>query len=225
VLGLVGKKIGMTRVFAEDGHAIPVSIVEVQPNRITQIKTPESDGYAAIQVTIGQKKASRVTKPLAGHYAKANVEPGDGLWEFRFDALSKQNVEFKVGNTLTVKLLEAVAKVDVVGTSKGKGFAGVIKRHHFAAQDATHGNSLSHRAPGSIGQRQSPGKVFKGKKMSGHLGNKQITTQSLTLVKFDEEKNLLFIEGAVPGAPGSIVMIYPAIKTKTKSSRKDGGKK
>jgi len=223
VLGLVGKKIGMTRVFSEDGHAIPVSIVEVQPNRITQIKTPENDGYSAIQVTIGKKKVSRLTKPLAGHFAKASVEPGEGLWEFRLDTLSDQNIEFKVGNALTVKLFESVTKVDVVGTSKGKGFAGVIKRYHFAAQDATHGNSLSHRAPGSIGQRQSPGKVFKGKKMSGHLGNKQITTQNLVLVKFDEEKNLLFIEGAVPGAPGSIVMIFPALKTK--SSKKEGGKK
>jgi large subunit ribosomal protein L3 len=221
VLGLVGKKIGMTRVFTDDGKAIPVSIVEVQPNRITQVKTEETDGYNAIQVTIGKKKASRLNKPLSGHFAKANVEPGEGLWEFRLDISAGKDTEFKVGNTLTVKLFESINKVDVIGTSKGKGFAGVIKRHNFSSLDATHGNSLSHRAPGSIGQRQSPGKVFKGKKMAGHLGNKRITTQSLGLVKFDAEKNLLFIEGAVPGAPGSFVIVFPARKTRVPKSTGD----
>ena len=204
--GLVGQKVGMTRVFTDKGESIAVSVIEVVSNRITQIKSTETDGYKAIQITAGSKKASRMTKPMIGHYAKASVEPGVGLWEFRVDSLD----DFKIGNELTVKLFESISQVDVVGTSKGKGFAGVIKRHNFSTQDATHGNSLSHRVGGSIGQRQSPGKVFKGKKMAGQMGNKQVTVPNLDLVKIDSEKGLLLISGGVPGAPGSYVVIYPA---------------
>lgn len=206
VPGLVGQKIGMTRVFTDKGDSIAVSVIEIIPNRITQVKNIETDGYVAIQVTTGTKKASRLSKPMIGHYAKANVEPGIGLWEFRVKSVD----DFKVGNELTVKLFEAVSLVDVVGVSKGKGFAGVVKRHNFRTQDATHGNSLSHRVGGSIGQRQSPGKVFKGKKMAGQMGNKQVTVPNLDLVKIDAEKNLMLISGGVPGAPGSYVVIYPA---------------
>lgn len=207
-IGLVGKKCGMTRVFTEDGLSIPVTVLEVQPNRVTQIKTSENDGYQAIQVTVGTRKRSRVTKPLAGHYAKASVEPGEGLWEFRVDNLG----DIALGTELKVDRFAAGQLVDVTGTSKGKGFQGTIKRHHFAAQDATHGNSLSHRAPGSIGQRQSPGKVFKGKKMSGHMGNKQRTILSQRIVRIDADRNLILVRGAVPGAPGCQVIIRPAIK-------------
>jgi large subunit ribosomal protein L3 len=210
--GLVGQKIGMTRIFTEQGESIPVSVIQVIPNRITQIKNQETDGYHALQVTTGHKKASRLTKPLIGHFAKANVEPGVGLWEFRVDDANS----FKVGGELTVQLFEKVAYVDVVGVSKGKGFAGVIKRHHFSSQDATHGNSLSHNAPGSIGQRQSPGKVFKGKRMAGQLGNKRVTVQSLKLVKIDTEKNLLLVSGGIPGSANTYVMIFPAEKLKDK---------
>jgi len=206
VPGLVGQKVGMTRVFTDKGESIAVSVIEVISNRITQIKSTETDGYKAIQVTAGSKKASRMTKPMIGHYAKASVEPGIGLWEFRVDSLD----DFKIGNELTVKLFESISQVDVVGTSKGKGFAGVIKRHNFSTQDASHGNSLSHRVGGSIGQRQSPGKVFKGKKMAGQMGNKQVTVPNLDLVRIDAEKGLLLISGGVPGAPGSYVVIYPA---------------
>jgi len=206
--GLVGRKIGMTRIFTEQGESVPVSVIQVIPNRITQVKNQETDGYTAVQVTTGHKKASRLSKPLIGHYAKANVEPGDGLWEFRVDKVD----DFKVGSELTVQLFEKITYVDVVGVSKGKGFAGVIKRHHFAAQDATHGNSLSHRAPGSIGQRQSPGKVFKGKRMGGQLGNKRVTAQNLKLVKIDSEKNLLLVSGGIPGSMNTYVMIFPAEK-------------
>jgi large subunit ribosomal protein L3 len=206
VPGLVGQKVGMTRVFTEKGDSIAVSVIEVIPNRITQVKSIETDGYTAIQVTTGTKKASRLSKPMIGHYAKANVEPGVGLWEFRV----KSTDDFKVGNELTVKLFETISLVDVVGVSKGKGFAGVIKRHNFSTQDASHGNSLSHRVGGSIGQRQSPGKVFKGKKMAGQMGNKQVTVPNLDLVKVDAEKGLLLISGGVPGAPGTYIVIYPA---------------
>ncbi|HEV2614314.1 MAG TPA: 50S ribosomal protein L3 [Gammaproteobacteria bacterium] len=206
VPGLVGQKVGMTRVFTDKGDSIAVSVIEVIPNRITQVKNIETDGYKAIQVTTGKKKASRLSKPMIGHYAKANVEPGIGLWEFRVNSLD----DFKVGNELTVKLFETISLVDVVGVSKGKGFAGVIKRHNFSTQDASHGNSLSHRVGGSIGQRQSPGKVFKGKKMAGQMGNKQITVPNLDVVKIDAEKGLILISGGVPGAPGSYVVIYPA---------------
>ena len=208
-VGLVGRKCGMTRVFTEEGESVPVTVIEVLPNRVTQVKTVENDGYRAIQVTTGARKRSRVTKPLAGHYAKAQVEPGRGLWEF---SLQEGHDAFLVGAELKVDLFTVGQLVDVTGVTKGKGFAGTIKRHHFAGQDATHGNSLSHRAPGSIGQRQSPGKVFKGKKMSGHLGDKQRTIQFQSIVRLDVERNLILIKGAVPGAPGSNVIICPAVK-------------
>lgn len=211
-VGLVGTKCGMTRVFTADGTSIPVTVIKVLPNKITQIKTLETDGYQAIQVTTGVKKRSRVNKPEAGHYAKANVEPGKGLWEFRVDSLDGMTV----GGELKADLFSEGQMIDVTGVSKGKGYGGVIKRWHFAAQDATHGNSLSHRAPGSIGQRQSPGKVFKGKKMAGHMGDVQRTTLSQRVVKVDAERNLVLIRGAVPGAPGGDVIIRPAIKDKKK---------
>jgi large subunit ribosomal protein L3 len=205
-------------------------VIEILPNRITQLKTEETDGYNAIQVTTRTKKASKLTKPLIGHYAKANVEPGIGLWEFRVDGFNNAETEYKVGSELTLELFNSTSLVDVIGTSKGKGFAGVIKRHHFSMQDATHGNSLSHRVPGSIGQRQSPGKVFKGKKMAGQMGNKRITMQSLELVKLDLEKNLLLLSGSVPGAPGSQVIVFPAKKERSskpsqpKKDKKEGSK-
>lgn len=208
-VGIVGRKCGMTRVFTEDGVSIPVTVIEVEPNRITQVKSDEADGYAAVQVTTGVRRASRVTKPLAGHYAKAGVEAGRGLWEFRLDASDEQ---FEVGSTIGVDRFSAGQIVDVTGVSKGKGFQGVIKRWNFSMQDATHGNSLSHRAPGSIGQNQSPGRVFKGKKMAGHMGAEQVTVQNLEVVRVDAERNLLLIKGAVPGAPGGDVIVSPAVK-------------
>ncbi len=208
-IGLVGRKSGMTRVFTEDGASIPVTVVEVSPNRVTQIKELESHGYRAIQVTAGNRKASKVSKSEAGHYAKAGVEAGCGLWEFRLDASDEAPA---VGSELTVERFEAGQKVDVAGKSKGKGFQGVIKRWNFSMQDATHGNSLSHRAPGSIGQCQTPGRVFKGKKMSGHMGAENVTTQGLEVVRVDLERNLLLIKGAVPGAPGGDVIVRPAVK-------------
>lgn len=210
-VGLVGRKCGMTRVFTEDGVSIPVTVIEVLPNRVTQIKTLENDGYHAIQITTGIRKKSRVTRPQAGHYAKAGVEPGRGLWEFRIDSHDKLD-GIVLGSELKVDRFTVDQMVDVTGTSKGKGFAGTVKRHHFSMQDATHGNSLSHRAPGSIGQRQSPGKVFKGKKMSGHLGDKQRTVQLQKVVRLDVDRNLILIRGAVPGAPGSDVIICPSVK-------------
>ena len=209
-IGLVGRKVGMTRVFQEDGASVPVTVIEVLANRVTQIKSEETDGYRALQVTTGEKKASRVTKPLAGHFAKAGTEAGRGLWEFRLE--NGEGEDYAVGAELTVEVLAEVKKVDVTGTSKGKGFAGTVKRWNFSMQDATHGNSLSHRAPGSIGQNQSPGKVFKGKKMAGQMGNEQVTTQSLELVRVDAERNLLLIKGAVPGATGGDVIVKPAVK-------------
>lgn len=209
-IGLVGRKSGMTRVFTEEGNSVPVTVVEVQPNRVTQIKTAESDGYSAIQVTTGARKASRVSKAAAGHFAKANTEAGDGLWEIRTSELA----EIELGTEIKVDQFEAGQKVDVTGTSKGKGFQGGVKRHNFRMQDATHGNSISHRAPGSIGQCQTPGKVWKGKKMAGQMGNVRNTVQSLEVVKVDEENNLLLIKGAVPGATGSSVIVKPAIKVR-----------
>ena len=208
-IGLVGRKSGMTRVFTEDGASIPVTVVEIVPNRVTQIKELETDGYRAIQVTAGSRKASKVSKPEAGHYAKAGVAAGEGLWEFRLDASDEA---FEVGSELTVERFEQGQKVDVAGRSKGKGFQGVVKRWNFRTQDATHGNSLSHRAPGSIGQCQTPGRVFKGKKMSGHMGDERVTTQGLEVVRVDIERNLLLIKGAVPGAPGGEVIIRPTVK-------------
>jgi large subunit ribosomal protein L3 len=198
----------MTRIFTEDGVSIPVTVIEVEANRVTQVKSVETDGYNAIQVTTGAKKASRVTKPEAGHFAKAGVEAGRGLWEFRLN----NGETFTVGSELKVDLLADVKMVDVTGTSKGKGFAGTVKRHNFRTQDMTHGNSLSHRAPGSIGQNQTPGRVFKGKKMAGHMGAERVTTQNLELVRVDAERNLLLIKGAVPGATNGNVIVKPAVK-------------
>lgn len=219
MLGLVGRKCGMTRVFTEDGSSIPVTVVEVLPNRITQVKVPELDGYRAIQVTTGARKKSRLLKPEIGHYAKANVEPGRGLWEFRLDDNDKME-GLIVGAELKADQFKEGQIVDATGVSKGKGFAGTIKRHNFTMGDATHGNSLSHRAPGSIGQRQSPGKVFKGKKMSGHMGQDTCTIQSQRVVKVDVEKNLLLIRGAIPGAPGCDVIVRPTVKVKKKKGDK-----
>ena len=213
-IGLIGKKCGMTRIFNEDGLSIPVSVVAIQPNKIVQVKTKDNDGYNAIQVTTGTCKASRISKPLTGHYAKANVAGGKGLWEFRLedDIQTLKDVDLNVGSELTVSIFSDDQWVDVKGTSIGKGFAGVVKRHHFSMQRATHGNSLSHRAPGSIGQCQDPGRVFKGKKMAGHLGNKACTIQNQKIIKVDVERNLLLIKGGIPGAKSGYVMILPACK-------------
>lgn len=211
-LGLIGRKVGMTRVFTDDGASVPVTVIEVEPNRVTQLKTLERDGYRAIQVTTGKRKPQRVNKPLGGQYAKAQVEPGRGLWELRL--IGNEAEEIAVGNELTVALFQVGQKVDVTGTTIGKGFAGTIKRHNFAGQRNSHGNSLSHRVPGSIGQNQTPGRVLKGKRMAGHLGNARRTTQNLELVRVDKERNLLLIKGAVPGARDGSVIVRPAIKAK-----------
>ncbi len=209
-LGLIGVKRGMTRVFTEEGASIPVTVVEVQPNRVTRVKTTESDGYRAVQVTLGEKPQNRVSQPLAGEYKKAGVVAGDGLWEFRLD--ESEGEDLATGAEIKVELFAPGQRVDVTGTTIGKGFAGVVKRHHFRTQDATHGNSLSHRVPGSIGQCQTPGRVFKGKKMAGHMGDKRRTVQGLEIVRVDTERNLLLVKGAVPGAKGGDVMIRPAVK-------------
>jgi large subunit ribosomal protein L3 len=207
-MGLVGRKAGMTRVFTENGESVPVTEIEAEPNRVTQVRTAETDGYQAVQVTVGSRKASRVNKALAGHYAKAGTEAGRGMWEFRVDGDELP----EVGGEVNVSIFEAGQKVDVRGTSKGKGFQGGVKRHNFHMQDATHGNSISHRAPGSIGQCQTPGRVFKGKKMAGHMGSVQSCMESLEIVRIDEERNLILVKGAVPGAKGGDVVITPAIK-------------
>ncbi len=211
-MGLVGRKCGMTRVFTEEGESIPVTVIEAQPNRITQVKTVDRDGYRALQVSAGSRRASRVSRPAAGHFAAAKVEAGDLMTEFRLD--DADEAEYELGSEVKVDLFEEGQKVDVVGTSIGKGFAGVIKRYNFSMQDATHGNSLAHRAPGSIGQNQTPGRVFKGKKMSGHMGNVQKTIQNLEVVRVDSERNLLLIKGAVPGSKGGRVIVRPAVKAK-----------
>ena len=211
-MGLVGRKCGMTRVFTDEGDSIPVTVIEAQPNRITQVKTVDTDGYRALQVSAGSRKASRVSRPEAGHFAAAKVEAGDLMTEFRIDDADES--EYELGSELKVDLFEEGQKVDVVGTSIGKGFAGVIKRHNFHMQDATHGNSLAHRAPGSIGQNQTPGRVFKGKKMSGHMGNVRRTIQNLEVVRVDSERNLLLIKGAVPGSKGGSVIVRPSVKSK-----------
>jgi len=208
-IGVVGRKSGMTRVFTDEGVSVPVTVVEVLPNRVTQIKELETDGYRAIQVTAGDRKASKVSKPEAGHFAKAGMTAGEGLWEFRVEGSDEA---FEVGSELTVERFEQGQKVDVAGRSKGKGFQGAIKRWNFRTQDATHGNSLSHRAPGSIGQCQTPGRVFKGKKMAGHMGAERVTTQGLEVVRIDVERNLLLIKGAVPGAPGGHLIFRAAGK-------------
>jgi len=209
-LGLVGRKCGMTRIYAEDGSAVPVSVIHVEPNRVVQVKAMGTDGYRAVQITAGVKKRSRLSRPEAGHYAKAGVEAGRGLWEFRLE--DGDTAQYAVGSELGVDLFQEGQYVDVQGTSIGKGFAGVVKRHNFRTQDATHGNSLSHRAPGSIGQNQTPGRVFKGKRMAGHLGNVTTTVQSLKVFAIDKERSLLMIKGAVPGAKGSDVVVRPAVK-------------
>jgi large subunit ribosomal protein L3 len=210
--GLVGRKCGMTRVFTEDGASIPVTVIEAQPNRITQVKTVENDGYRAMQVSAGQRKASHVSKPQAGHFAQAKVEAGDLIAEFRLE--DTDEADYEAGDEIKVDLFEEGQKVDVIGTSIGKGYAGTVKRHNFRTQDATHGNSLAHRAPGSIGQNQTPGRVFKGKKMSGHMGNARSTVQNLEVVRVDAERNLLLIKGAVPGHKGGRVIVRPAVKAR-----------
>jgi large subunit ribosomal protein L3 len=212
-IGVVGRKSGMTRVFTEDGTSIPVTVIEVDPNRITQVKTVEHDGYAAVQVTTGARKSQRVSKPMAGHFAKAGSLAGRGTWEFRL-AGDDAGAALAAGGTLGVDQFSVGQKVDVRGISKGKGYAGTIKRWNFAGQDASHGNSVSHRVPGSIGQNQTPGRVFKGKKMSGHMGNRRVTEQNLVVVRVDAERNLLLVRGAVPGAAGGDVYVRPAVKTR-----------
>ena len=212
-IGLVGRKCGMSRVFTDDGRSIPVTLIEATPNRVTQVKTVETDGYNAVQVAVGTKRAALVTKPLAGHYAKAKVEAGRGLFEFRLNA--DELAKFAVGGEVKADEVFTVGqKVDVAGISKGKGFQGTIKRWHFTMGDATHGNSLSHRSPGSIGQRQTPGRVFPGKKMSGHMGNVRRSAVNLEVVKIDNDRHLIAIKGSVPGAPGGDVIIVPAVKAK-----------
>lgn len=209
-IGLVGRKAGMTRIFTEEGVSIPVTVIEVEPNRVTQVKTADVDGYASIQVTKGERRASRVTKPMAGHFAKADVVAGEGLWEFRTEA----GEEFEVGAEIKADLFEAGQKVDVAGVTVGKGFQGGVKRHNFGMQDATHGNSVSHRAHGSTGMCQTPGRVFKGKRMAGHMGAKRVTAQSLEVVKVDIDRNLLLVKGAVPGSAGGDVIVRSAVKAK-----------
>ncbi len=210
-IGLVGRKCGMSRIFTEDGRSIPVTLIEATPNRVTQLKTTEVDGYNAIQVTAGSKRAALVNKPMAGHFAKAQVEAGRGLWEFRLEA--DELAKFSVGGELKADEIFSVGQiVDVAGITKGTGFQGTIKRHNFKMGDATHGNSLSHRAPGSIGQRQTPGRVFPGKKMSGHMGAVRRSAMNLEVVKIDAERHLIAIKGSVPGAQGGNVIIRPAVK-------------
>jgi len=207
-ISLLGSKVGMTRIYNEDGTATPVTVLEVSPNRISQLKTVDTDGYNAVQLTVGSKKASKVSKSESGHYAKASVESGNFTRESRVDSVG----DFELGSNITLDVFEEGQKVDVTGTTIGKGFAGVLKRYNFAGKDATHGNSINHRTPGSIGQNQTPGRVFKGKKMSGHMGAVKQTTQSLTVVRIDLEKNLMMVKGAVPGARGGNVLVKPAVK-------------
>jgi large subunit ribosomal protein L3 len=211
-IGVVGRKVGMTRVFTDEGASLPVTVIEIEPNRVAQIKTLETDGYRAVQVTTGSRKASRVTKPAAGHFAKAGVEAGRGLWEFRLN--DGEGEELEAAGEIKVDMFEAGQKVDISGISIGKGFAGGVKRHNFRMQDATHGNSLSHRAPGSIGQCQTPGRVFKGKRMAGHMGAAKRTMQNLEVVRVDADRNLLLVKGAVPGAKGGNVVVRPAVKAR-----------
>ena len=206
-IGVIGRKCGMTRIFTEEGVSIPVTVIEIEPNRVTQFKTEETDGYRAVQVTVGERRASRVTAAQAGHFAKANVAAGRGVWEFRLE-----EGDFQAGDLIKAELFTAGQLVDVTGQSKGKGFAGTIKRWNFRGQDNTHGNSVSHRVPGSIGQCQTPGRVFKGKKMSGHMGSVQQSTQNLEVVKVDVERGLIAVRGAVPGAAGGDVIVRPASK-------------
>ena len=211
-IGVVGRKVGMTRIFTEDGASLPVTVIEVEPNRVTQLRTEEADGYRGVQVTVGARKANRVTKAMAGHFAKAGVEAGRGVWEFRLN--DGEGEELAPAAEIKVDIFEEGQKVDVTGRSIGKGFQGGVKRHNFRMQDATHGNSISHRAPGSIGQCQTPGRVFKGKKMAGHMGDERSTTQNLEIVRVDAERNLLLVKGAVPGAKGGDVIVSPAVKAR-----------
>ncbi|TMS59350.1 50S ribosomal protein L3 [Imbroritus primus] len=211
-LGLVGRKVGMTRVFTDDGDSIPVTVIEVGDNRVTQIKTDETDGYTAVQVTFGSRRASRITKPLAGHLAKAGVEPGEIIVEFRVDAAKA--AELSLGAAISVDLFEVGQMIDVQGTTIGKGYAGTIKRYHFASGRATHGNSRSHNVPGSIGMAQDPGRVFPGKRMTGHLGDVTRTVQNLVVTRIDAERKLLLVKGAVPGSKGGKVIVTPAVKAK-----------
>jgi large subunit ribosomal protein L3 len=215
-IGLVGRKSGMTRVFTEEGVSVPVTVIEVEPNRVTQIKTVQNDGYESVQLTTGSRRRSRVSSPMAGHFAKAGTEAGRGLWEFRAEAGELEGLA--PGGTLGLDQFETGQKVDVTGLSKGKGYAGTVKRWNFHTQDASHGNSLAHRAPGSIGQCQTPGRVFKGKKMAGQLGNVKVTTQNLEIVRVDAERGLLLIKGSVPGSAGCDVLIRPGAKTERQVS-------
>lgn len=213
-IGLVGKKVGMTRVFSEDGVSTPVTVIEVTPNRVSQVRTEEADGYNGLQVTVGQRRAGRVSRPMKGHFAKAGVEPGRGVWEFRLE----QPADSEVGSNLTVEMFAVGQRVDVSGRTIGKGFAGTIKRHHFGGGRATHGNSKAHRLPGSTGQNQDPGKVFKGKKMAGGMGNRNRTQQNLEVVRVDSERNLLLVSGSVPGARGADVVVRPAVKVRSEGA-------
>ncbi len=215
-IGVIGRKVGMTRIFTETGDTIPVTVVEVPPNRVSQVKTQDIDGYRAVQVAFGTRKASRVNKPMAGHYAKAGIEAGECLGEFRLEG--DEGAELEVGQEISVGIFEVGQQVDVRGVTKGRGFAGGVRRHHFRTQDATHGNSVSHRAPGSIGQNQSPGRVWKGKKMAGHMGAVNRCQQSLEVVRVDAERNLLLIRGGVPGPTGGRLVVVPSVK------HKNGGK-
>lgn len=217
-IGLIGRKAGMTRVFTDAGESIPVTVIEALPNRVTQVKAAEGDGYRAVQVAFGERKASRVTRPLAGHYAKAQVAPGQSLVEFRL--ADGEGAELAPGAELKVDMFAAGQVVDVTGTTLGKGFAGTIKRHNFAGGPASHGASVFHRAPGSIGQRQTPGRVFPGKRMSGHLGNVRRTIENLKVVEVDAERNLLLIRGAIPGSPGGQVIVRPSVKATRRAARK-----
>lgn len=216
-IGLIGRKCGMTRVFCEDGSSVPVTVLQIDSNRVTQVKSIEKDGYRAIQVTAGEKKSSRVNKAMAGHFAAANVTAGRGLWEFRLD--DGEGDDLSAGSELQADLFSQGQIVDVCGTSIGKGYQGAVKRHNFRTQDATHGNSLSHRAPGSNGMCQTPGRVFKGKKMAGHMGAVRTTTDNLTIHAIDGERNLILVKGAVPGAKGSDVIITPAAKMRNKKDK------
>lgn len=209
MIGLVGKKIGMTKIFSLDGGATPITVIKFKKNFVTQIKTLSSDAYSAIQITTGRKKQNRLLKPEIGHFAKSGVAVGCGLWEFRVENIK----EFKLGQNLDINIFEKINKVDVSGIAKGKGFSGTVKRWNFSMQDATHGNSLSHRAPGSIGQNQTPGRVFKGKKMAGRLGNHRVTIQNLKVIKIDILTNLMFVKGSIPGCIGGYIIVKPSIKT------------
>ena len=217
-LGLVGRKAGMTRVFTEAGETIPVTVIEALPNRITQVRTAEADGYRALQVAFGERRASRINKPLTGHYAKVKVAPGQSLVEFRLSG--DEGKDLAAGGELKVDLFQAGQVVDVTGTTIGKGYAGVMKRHNFGGLPASHGVSVSHRSPGSIGQRQTPGRVFPGKRMSGHMGMQRRTIENLQVVRVDAERNLLLIRGAVPGAPGGQVIVRPSVKAASRARKK-----